>query len=201
MGEKITVKQIGEPVAQSEQGRITREVFQGLLENPSQGLSAVVVPTVFERMLAEAKIEWVTSSNINPENFPIAKEPAHDIEHKLIHMKKWATMDEVEDEIKNRGLLSATLAHLLLYVRKNPDKLRRFILPRDAYSIVAFGSKWRGLDGYSYSPYAYWASGGGLALGLVCREFEFPGRSPHNHRFLAYKPACQLGKPRKPVNR
>lgn len=46
MSEKITTKQIGELITQSEQGRITRETFQRFLENPNSVFGANTILTI-----------------------------------------------------------------------------------------------------------------------------------------------------------
>lgn len=171
MSEKITVKQIGELVAQSETGRITRDLLQMFLENPL----VVLAMTIFQRMLAICNFDWV-NENINSQNFPIAGEPAEDTEYKLVCLEREASTDEVEAEIKRRGLVSADLADLLLYVRKNPNKQREF-------PIVALGPRWQLSDGRWCSPYVRgWR--GERHLDLRCREDDWHGL----YRFLARKP-------------
>lgn len=170
MNEKITSKQIGELVAQSETGRITREMFQKFLENPG-----LVLGGVLERMLAACKFDWV-NDNITPKNFPVENEPADDTEYELVCLEKYASTDEAEAEINNRGFLTATLADLLLYVRKNPEEQRK-------YPIVALGSRWQVSDGRWFSPCANgWI--GKRFLSLYYREVDWRGF----YRFLARKP-------------
>lgn len=174
MSEKITTKQIGELIAQSEQGRITREMLQKFLENPLVVLATVVL-TMFERMVALCKFDWV-NDNITPKNFPVMEEPAPDTEYELVCMEKCASTNEAEAETGRRGLLPTTLADLLLYVRKNPNEQRK-------YPIVVLGSKWQLLDGRWCSPYALdWD--GRRYLNLFCREDDWDG----SFRFLARKP-------------
>jgi hypothetical protein len=171
MGEKITAKQLGELIAQSEDGRITREIIQRVLENPN----CVFGANVLERMLAACKFDWV-NNNIIPENFLVTEEPNKDTEYVLVHLNKVASTDEVEAEIKRHGLESANLADLLLYVRNSPDRQREF-------PIVALGVRWQYPYGRWYSPCA---SGwyGRRRLNLCYRECGWGG----SYRFLARKP-------------
>jgi hypothetical protein len=171
MSEKITAKQIGELVAQSEAGRITREMFQKFLENPN----CVFGANLLQSMLASCKFGWV-NDNITPENFLITEEPEDGTEYVLVHLSKVTSTDEAEAEIKKLGLELATMADFLLYVRKNPDKQREF-------PIVALGVRWQFPSGSWYSPCASdWL--GKRLLGLLYRGSDWHG----NYRFLARKP-------------
>ncbi|MCG2693720.1 hypothetical protein L6259_00310 [Candidatus Parcubacteria bacterium] len=122
---------------------------------------------IFHRMLFACEFDWVNKS-VTEENFPVAEAPDEDTEYELVCLNRMASTKEAEAEIKNRGLEPATLADLLLYVRKNPDEQKR-------YPIVALGSRWQDSDGCWWSPYAdYWR--GGRYLGLNWREHDWRGR-------------------------
>ncbi|MBU1179636.1 hypothetical protein KJ885_01695 [Patescibacteria group bacterium] len=129
---------------------------------------------IFQRMLEACKFDWV-NDNITQENFSILEEPNENTEYVLVDMGKPVSTEEAEAEIKKQGLPLTTLADLLLYVRKNPDKQKEF-------PIVALGSRWQHSSGRWFSPYAAcWGSW--RRLRLCWRERDWNDRC----RFLARK--------------
>ncbi|MBU4421783.1 hypothetical protein KKB41_02360 [Patescibacteria group bacterium] len=132
---------------------------------------------IFQRMLEACKFDSVNDNITHTqENFPILEEPDEDTEYVLVHLNRRVSTEEAEAEIKEQGFVSGTLADLLLYVRKNPDKQKEF-------PIIALGSRWQHSGGNWYSPYAhYWD--GRRHLYLHWREGDWGGHC----RFLARKP-------------
>lgn len=85
-----------------------------------------------EKMVKSGHYDW-TNNDINSKNFPIQKGETVEIETQLVHFDKNMGSDAVIAELDKMGLRPATIAELLVFGAKYPDKQKEF-------PIVALGS-------------------------------------------------------------
>lgn len=138
----ITVSQIAELIQQNKDGRITRELFQGFLDNPTGVKSAnkpdfsvtIDYTQSLAGMIEAGKYDW-KNTDITSENFPIVGTGKMEVELKLIHLKKAMTTKQIEEHLEKLGLVSAKIEHLLAFGEKYSEEQRKF-------PIVALGSVW-----------------------------------------------------------
>ena len=143
----------------------TAEVFQIVVDH-SQTLAD---------MITAGKYDWV-NPDITQDHFPISGNGIVELTPELIHFGKSMGTDNVFKELDRRCLRPATLAELLAFGAKHPEKQREF-------PIVALGSVWAHSLGYRGVPYLgesaskrsldfYWydVGWGGSFRFLVCRK-------------------------------
>jgi hypothetical protein len=93
-----------------------------------------------EKLVNAGKYDW-SNSDINAKNFPSDRKDAAEVAIELVHFGRSMESDEVLEELDKQGLRPATLAELLAFGVKYPEKQREF-------PIVALGSVWRGRNGF-----------------------------------------------------
>lgn len=86
-------------------------------------------------MIWAGKYDWV-NSDITSEHFPITGSGKIEGDLVLVHLNRSASTDEVRKELESRGLRPATIAELLAFGVKYPNKQREF-------PIIALGSVWQ----------------------------------------------------------
>ncbi len=85
--------------------------------------------------IAAGKYDWV-NPDITPDRFPIFGEATVEVEMRFVHFNCAMESDNVLKELDQAGLRPATLAELLAFGAKYPDKQREF-------PIIALGSVWQ----------------------------------------------------------
>jgi hypothetical protein len=123
-------------------------------------------------MIAAGKYDWV-NSDITQEHFPVKGEGKVESELVLVHLNRTASTEEVLKELDNRGLQPATIAELLAFGAKYPDKQKEF-------PIIALGSVWQPPHGHRLVAYLH-EHASDRHLYLFWYERGWPGSS----RFLA----------------
>lgn len=98
-------------------------------------------------MIEAGKYEWVNPSVI--ENFSIERdERIEEVKLVLLHLNRWASTEEIENEIKKRELNVVNLRRLLAFGAKYPNLQKQF-------PISALDSVWVGSSGHHGVPYLY----------------------------------------------
>jgi hypothetical protein len=107
-------------------------------------------------MIQVGRYDWV-NSDITEKHFPITPGPK-DVSIELVHFDRVMSSDDVLAELDCRGLRPATLAELLAFGAKYPEKQREF-------PVVALASVWRCSGGFRRVPFL-WSDAGERSLGL-----------------------------------
>lgn len=162
---------------------VIAQMAQAMVANPDvfeSGTAESYQLTVdYDRSLAamvKAGRYVYTNDNITAKNFPIEGSGTVESEGVLVHLDRYASTEEVEQEIAKRGLRPTTIEELLAFGETYPDVQREF-------PVVALGSSW--VDrGYRYVPYL-WSHVDERSLYLFS---DVPGDqwSP-DYRFLAVR--------------
>lgn len=90
-------------------------------------------------MIAAGKYDWI-NPDITADNFPISGNDQVEVNLELIHFNRTMESDDVLKELDKAGLRPATIAELLAFGIKYPEKQREF-------PVVALGSIWQGRGG------------------------------------------------------
>jgi hypothetical protein len=114
--------------------RIAESMFAGDASKNSFPVTVNYGLTV-EKLVNAGKYDWL-NSDINAKNFPSDRKDTAEVAIELVHFGRSMESDEVLEELDKQGLRPATLAELLAFGAKYPEKQREF-------PIVALGSVWR----------------------------------------------------------
>ncbi len=98
-------------------------------------------------MIKAGKYDWV-NDDITVEHFPITGSGKVEVSFELVHLNKSISSKEVLLHMEKNNLRPATLAELLAFGAKYPEKQREF-------PIIALGSSWVNRDGNRRVPYLY----------------------------------------------
>ncbi|MDO9509937.1 MAG: hypothetical protein Q7J14_01460 [Candidatus Magasanikbacteria bacterium] len=153
---EITVEQLGELIAQAKTGRINRENLQAFLRDPevffkttTKDIFSVVVDFGMSlvEMVNAGKYDW-KNDDITVNHFPITGSGKSEVDFQLVYLNKSANSEEVLLHMEKNNLRPATLAELLFFGMKYPEKQREF-------PIIALGSSWVDSGGSRRVPYLY----------------------------------------------
>lgn len=86
-------------------------------------------------MIAAGKYNW-TNDDITAEHFPVSGSGQVEVNVELVHFNRVIESENALKELDKAGFRPATLAELLTFGAKYPDKQREF-------PIIALGSVWR----------------------------------------------------------
>lgn len=127
-----------------------------------------------DEMIRAGAYDWV-NSNITSEYFPVKGEGRVELNAELVHYGKFMSSDSIVQDMGSHGLRPGTLAELLAFGGKYPEKQREF-------PIVALGSVWRDWHGDRFVAFLHcYESRRELDLGIW--EGGWGGR----YRFLAFR--------------
>lgn len=137
-GEKIDLQKLSSAdIDKSCTAVLVEFMKQHLLHNPPK--------SIFERLMEEAKFDWV-KGDITEARFPINEEPVLE-GLEVLHLDECFEAEEILRRIDQAGYRPATFAELILYSIHNPDEQRQ-------YPIVGFGSGSL-IYGLRQDPYLY----------------------------------------------
>lgn len=125
-------------------------------------------------MIRVGQYDWV-NSDITSEHFSVKGKGTKEVALELVHFDRYIESEEAIRELNRRGLRPATIEELLAFGAKYPKVQRGF-------PVVALGSVWRRLPGFSSVP-CLWGDSVGRSLGLSW----FEGRWDGDYRVLAVR--------------
>jgi len=126
------------------------------------------------QLIAAGSYDWV-NSDITAEHFPVKGKDRVELDPELVHYGKSMESDDIVRDMDSRGLRPGTLAELLAFGAKYPEKQREF-------PIVALGSVWRDWRGLRDVAYL---DRDGSKRGLILYIWE--GAWVESYRFLAFR--------------
>lgn len=125
-------------------------------------------------MILAGAYDWV-NSDITSEHFPVKGKGKVELNPELVHYGQGMSSDEIVQDMDKRGLRPGTLAELLAFGAKYPDKQREF-------PIVALGSVWQVRDGNRFVAFLH-SNDSKRKLFLNVWDGDWCG----GYRFLAFR--------------
>lgn len=127
-----------------------RKQIAGLIVKTKKVVGDIYTATVdygmsLADMIKAGKYDWV-NDDITAEHFPITGSGKVEVSFELVHLNKSTSSEEILLHMEKNNLRPATLAELLAFGAKYPEKQREF-------PIIALGSSWVYRDGDRCVPY------------------------------------------------